>query len=169
VKDKIAEWRALADQASPGPWLFNGRYLRFDTAQFANDKTIYDDVSWQAIDVPLPEYGELEEPQTRRALADGRFIVAAREAVPALLAEVDRLRIANEAQDVLERAYRAAYVVAADAKRAADTAIAVWLTDAGSAVHQQERVAAGRAVEVAEKMLAEAAHNLLAYIRAEKP
>lgn len=98
--ERLAEWRALADAATPGPWGMydddTGRYniaadlektghgyrcrreiCQLDEEPIDNDPTHAD---WTAED---------DDDQVR---ADGEFIAAARSAVPELLAEVERLQ-----------------------------------------------------------------------------
>lgn len=80
------EIRALADAATPGPWEPGTWYGT-------------DDGGWAAIgphhvgseDEHLPHGCEPDCDHHEQAKADARFIAAAREAVPALLAEVERL------------------------------------------------------------------------------
>ena len=84
--EHLEQWRALADAATPGPWLPS------------HNVDAPSDGNWEP-DNPERE-GRGEGPTlvgTYRdvkawAEADAAFIAAARDAVPALLAEVDRLR-----------------------------------------------------------------------------
>mgnify|MGYP003393624822 CR=1 FL=1 len=71
--DKLAEWRRLAEAATKGPWA-TGRISMPGEALLAFGRR----------SLQMPE-------------ADAVFIAAAREAVPALLDEVERLRKALEA------------------------------------------------------------------------
>ena len=82
--------RALCDAASDGPWVLpyeDGAISRTwddrDQAQFPDDDGI-DDISLCAVDED--GLGKID----RRA--DAAFITAAREALPVLIAEVERLR-----------------------------------------------------------------------------
>src|SRR5260221_3437865 len=72
-EETLAAIRARADQATPGPWL--GLYLSGDTITGVKNA---------AGAVGLGEVG--------LTAADHKFITHAREDIPALLAEVERLR-----------------------------------------------------------------------------
>ena len=77
---QLAVWKALADAATPGPWYF--RTCRF------GDK----------IETALHK-GDVIDGEVRDMIIDpcnGDFIADAREAVPALIDEVERLREENE-------------------------------------------------------------------------
>lgn len=78
--EQLAEWRRLADAAWPGPW-----ELELDRNDqqnvYAADRT------WIAL-LPHQCVRSIEEERER----DAEFIAAARAAVPALIAEVERLR-----------------------------------------------------------------------------
>lgn len=91
--EQLAEWRALCDAATPGPWLTwepwpnmrvggEPKYLRLDPCSGPQAVNAHDD--WPVADV--------------------RFIAAARQALPALLADRDRL--VAEKDEARERAER---------------------------------------------------------------
>ena len=100
---KRAEWRRLADEATPGPWCSardGNQYIEtsyLPTAQLVGASRI------EEIRRPWNPHAYVsfgitaEDHETARFLdADADFIAAAREAVPALLDEVARLRNENE-------------------------------------------------------------------------
>jgi hypothetical protein len=77
VDEKIAEWQALADGATKGPWW--PRYGGEPGYIFSSATgRVVADVPSEKSDAIVPD--------------DSRFIAASREAVPALLALVTRLR-----------------------------------------------------------------------------
>jgi hypothetical protein len=75
-EEALARLEQLAAAAMPGPWVASDGLVEADGCRVA-------DVGWG--DVPGAEAGH-----------NGEFIAAAREAVPALCAEVRRLRAENE-------------------------------------------------------------------------
>lgn len=77
--EQIAEWRRLAEAATPGPW----------SAPVETGPTEVHGATPVAITSLVHSVAEKH---------DARFIAAAREAVPALLAEVERLRADYEAR-----------------------------------------------------------------------
>ena len=84
--DELARWRALADAATPGPWMPSG----------STDPVCIGGLYWREGEV-------VERILTDRTDADAAFIAGAREAMPRLLAEVARLRIALRAARDLAR------------------------------------------------------------------
>ena len=78
--ENLQQWRALADAATPGPW-------SAETGHGETGPNYIDSPSGVVAYVYDSYRGTLPN-----AEADAAFIAAAREAVPALLAEVDRLR-----------------------------------------------------------------------------
>jgi hypothetical protein len=86
-KPTLDALKALAENATPGPW---------DTDQEG------DVVSWHhgtASDSPepVPIASPLDDDEDASNPFDMLFVAATREAVPALIAEVERLRAENEA------------------------------------------------------------------------
>lgn len=88
--EHLEQWRALADAATPGPWLPS------------HNVDAPSDGNWEPDNPEREGRGEgptltgLYRDVKAWAEADAAFIAAAREAVPALLAEVQRLRVENE-------------------------------------------------------------------------
>ena len=87
--DDMQTLKALADKATPGPWQFRLQApARFDyelhraEVVSANGDTVMDDTEYYPIGV---------------SHEDQKFCAAARTAVPALIAEVERLRVLVEA------------------------------------------------------------------------
>lgn len=77
--EQLAEWKRLADAATPGPWIWPGDSMYGNGGEREGD----------CFDPPIIEtdsghYGPEEN--------DRDFIAAARTAVPSLIAEVGRLR-----------------------------------------------------------------------------
>jgi hypothetical protein len=82
------EWAKLAEAATPGPWWAD---RAADAARLYGNETF--DV--ESADCPVAVGGPVEDggPYVgAMSEADARFVAAAREAVPALLAEVSQLR-----------------------------------------------------------------------------
>ena len=88
---KLDEWKALADAATPGPWgMCDGGQFDLGTIRRITP------------DDPICELGGFYEPNT---VANATFIAAAREAIPALIGEVERLtRERDELREALEAA-----------------------------------------------------------------
>lgn len=80
AQKQLDKWRRLADAATPGEWWLDFR-------QVFNGEVPYINVCVTTDAADIAGLGEQEECQ-----ADAAFIAAAREAVPALLDEVERLR-----------------------------------------------------------------------------
>jgi hypothetical protein len=83
---QLAEWEALANAASPGPWTTNGKVVRQysdETSKVIAYINSEDDHPW----------GD-----------DALLVAAARTAMPELIAEVRRLRLANSAHEAREAA-----------------------------------------------------------------
>lgn len=80
--EQRAEWRALADKATPGPW---------DTYMVPGTRSeeAYVAVEASETEVRIARY--------EGGHFDGAFIAAARTAVPALLADVERLTAERDA------------------------------------------------------------------------
>lgn len=81
--EQLAEWKTLADNATPGPWTTQKPALDAATG-FAGGVIVAAVARGQGV-YASPPGGSYPE-------NDRRFIAAARTAVPALLAEVERLR-----------------------------------------------------------------------------
>lgn len=82
-QQQINEWRALANGASPGPWTWIEKHGRD-----------YTDEGWSFIpvlDARKDTVCDLASNDADTLQADAAFIAAAREAVPVLLGEVERL------------------------------------------------------------------------------
>jgi len=77
--EQLAEWAALTDAATMGPW----EVRRLSWPQDSRD----------ASDIVSP-FGVISDAENMPKAADAAFIAAARAAVPALIAEVQRLRAA---------------------------------------------------------------------------
>ena len=76
--EQLAEWERLAQQATPGPWTFKtyydasvGHLVGLQGTEFESDSAVY---------------------YTGYRSYDGRFMAEARTMVPALIAEVRRLK-----------------------------------------------------------------------------
>jgi len=73
--EQLAEWRALAAAATEGPWLAHPA------------------MADQPAEISAPNFNGMHEPMLDLlSTEDAAFIAAARTAVPALVAEVERLR-----------------------------------------------------------------------------
>lgn len=87
---RLADWRALAEAATPGPWAWR----------------VTEDRHWAEVTPPPDD----RDGPVARSLADddAAFIAAARDAVPALLDEVERLRAERDraVRDALDEAAR---------------------------------------------------------------
>lgn len=81
----LAEWSRLASAATPGPWRAN------DASEWLTTGPTWEVVFTGPADDPLVA-GEDVALANYVEQADAEFIAAAREAVPALVAEVERLR-----------------------------------------------------------------------------
>lgn len=85
----LAEWRALAEKATPGPWRKHGSVVFFDHENYGDDQ-------WLALSGGIGRDGTTltDSGGFTRAMntGDAAFIAAARIALPALLDEVERLR-----------------------------------------------------------------------------
>lgn len=97
--EQLAEWKRLAEEATPGPWRCEcepdyGHYVHAapGTPTFTGG-----DMSGTLI---TGEFGDSGETLGE---ADSHFIAAARTAVPALVAEVERLREIETAAREFER------------------------------------------------------------------
>lgn len=88
TQEQRQQWRELADAATPGEWMLGYTCGWADGAPYTN-------VNVETIDATIAGLGEQDE-----CTADAAFIVAARAAVPALLADVDAL---TAERDVLRR------------------------------------------------------------------
>ncbi len=77
AQEQLARWRGLADAATPGPWEA--------TSTWSDDGDSYY--------VAVVDGRALLDTYVSMTDADAAFIAAAREAVPALLAEVERLSV----------------------------------------------------------------------------
>lgn len=76
----LAEWRATTEAATPGPW---------HAVRIADE--------WRILDGPQYDAGNfLDRDVYGRADINAAFIATAREAMPLLIAEVERLRDRNE-------------------------------------------------------------------------
>ena len=90
--EHLEQWRALADAATPGPWLPS------------HNVDAPSDGNWEPDNPEREGRGEgptltgLYRDVKAWAEADAAFIAAAREAVPALIAEVERLQAAWSAE-----------------------------------------------------------------------
>jgi len=81
TNEQITEWRRLAEAATPGPWTTDGNEFAVEGRRLGKCYDQYDGVRLAIHD---------------NAIADAAFIAAAREAIPALLAEVERLQHGND-------------------------------------------------------------------------
>jgi len=96
--EQLKEWRALADAATAGPWDYNASFDGWRTIVYFEDTGEIDDG-----DKIMRQAGRIA-----RTYVDGdklnpgnaAFIAAAREAVPALIDEVERLRARLENADL---------------------------------------------------------------------
>lgn len=77
-KSKIEEWRQIANGATPGPW----SYDRDEGEIHADSRSTSDGEPWHV--VPAQAEGHIKT-------NDGLFVALSREAVPALIEEVERL------------------------------------------------------------------------------
>jgi hypothetical protein len=86
---QFEEWKRLAEEATPGPWEHDGDALSWDEEQgYASEHVVTSVGEWRQ---QSPDTGAAMAQQAR----DAHFIAAAREAVPALIAEVERLQRAQ--------------------------------------------------------------------------
>jgi len=102
---ELAEWERLANEATAGPWYFNG-YSAIFSGPLSNE---YDRIEREieakyGDGAPTSAFAALPETQcayvpvvggdtgTAQGMKDAAFIAAAREALPRLVAEVRRLR-----------------------------------------------------------------------------
>lgn len=98
TQDELDRLEALANAATPGPWVVNGgvpeQVVHSPTKRHPN-RTSFMPIVWlQQTDYASGEYvADMMD-------GDAQFIAAARDAVPALVAEVKRLR------GLVEAAYR---------------------------------------------------------------
>ena len=79
----LARWEALADQATPGPWTARHRDSSNPTQDPARDG---EHLGWHLDPLAVPDRGQIVRG------ADAAFLAESRTAVPALVAEVRRLR-----------------------------------------------------------------------------
>lgn len=90
--EQIAEWKDAAEKATPGPWFmhdFANPLVSRDPC--AQDVTV-SCASPDHIEVAHMSGGLYGYKGISQAQADAHFIALSREAVPALIAEVERLR-----------------------------------------------------------------------------
>lgn len=96
TEQQLAEWERLAGEATPGPWIWN-RDTRDLLPRLENEDGDRKELWW--------------------CDADDCFIAAARDAVPALVAEVRRLRRAeHNLRSGFQQKLSAAYLEAARAR-----------------------------------------------------
>jgi hypothetical protein len=90
--EDLAAWAALTDAATPGPWFASGGPWRTEGLVYAGHADPH--YGTCVADCMEPQYIELESERIEdsNCLNDAAFIAAARTALPALLAEVARLR-----------------------------------------------------------------------------
>lgn len=94
--EKLTELEALAAEATRGPWEPTVSYV--ECTEPCNAPGYWcADVPAHAFPGPLSEHTP-----SMKAQADSNFIAAARDAVPALVAEVRRLRTLDDLRDLLE-------------------------------------------------------------------
>lgn len=101
TQDELDRLEALANAATPGPWVANGgvpeQVIHCPTKRHPNRTTFHSIVWLTQTDYASGEYyADMMD-------GDAQFIAAARDAVPALVAEVRRLR------GLVEAAYREGY------------------------------------------------------------
>lgn len=95
--EQLAEIKARCEAATEGPWEYDER-VRVAAVYSGERRNCF--LDWEPNDwlsyykFPVSAYGE--ELTDEQRLATMRFIAHAREDIPALLAEVDRLRAENE-------------------------------------------------------------------------
>ena len=86
TQEHLEQWRALADAATPGPWRGDTDRGELKYAVLGGDRELV-----IKVDHKNAESGFVGD----NGENDGAFVLAARTAVPALLAEVERLRAEN--------------------------------------------------------------------------
>lgn len=88
TNEQLAEWKGLAEKATPGPWSKRNKvgYVYSDDPQSSCVVAVCGDF----LDKELTRFNG------DRWNADGDFIAASREAIPALIAEIERLKAALE-------------------------------------------------------------------------
>jgi len=99
--EELQAIRARVEAATPGPWKVEGRHPSYSPDRFQVDGivTAYDDP--ERADFPRPiQIVETDSGCYPPYLADAEFIAQARTDVPALLAEVERLRAELHAHEV---------------------------------------------------------------------
>lgn len=89
--EQLAEWRALAEAATPGPWTILGRG---SDSWFVRGPVVPNLESLTGVDEDRSHIAVCQAVWRTAAEADANqaFIAAARTGVPALLAEVERLK-----------------------------------------------------------------------------
>jgi hypothetical protein len=88
--DELAAIKQRAEKATPGPWFAHGATVSPDPAS--------DHHGWPPDPQCLAALNDGEYVANPNAGADAEFIAAARGDVPALLAEIERLRVALRVQ-----------------------------------------------------------------------
>lgn len=114
--EQLAAWKALADAATAGPWVRKEYYentvdqhLEAYAIQLQAGMLDGPDRVWPAVDHVIADDGTIciagNGPTSRQ---NGDFVAAAREAMPALIAEVERLQLGTtKARIALELAKKA--------------------------------------------------------------
>lgn len=132
--ERAAEWRALADAATPGPW-----HAHFGTH---GDPEVVLDPAWSK----FTRVADVSTASGDYGRADARFIAAARDAVPALLDLVERLTGERDAalRELLAETYRpeGGEIVMRElgrVKAERDAARAAALREAAAEVHTEAR------------------------------
>lgn len=97
TQEQLDHWQKLADDAKPGPWTWYAEDASMVTL-CQKDKELEVVVLWSTRCESCAKHVTNDQASADRLLCgwpskeDGDFILAAREAVPALLAEVKRLQ-----------------------------------------------------------------------------
>lgn len=87
---KLAEWTALAEAATPGPWEYNEESFK---AEYFGTRRNYPDVVAES---GIDEYTRWDSLIDLPSEEDARFISASRTALPEAIAEIRELRAENE-------------------------------------------------------------------------
>lgn len=91
--EQLREWKALADKATPGPWGSAGGYL---TVRNPNGGSFTMSI-WHTDEMGQEHRSAAFQAVPFARANDAAFIAASRTAVPALCAEVERLKKQAEA------------------------------------------------------------------------
>lgn len=119
--DELARLKLLAEKATPGPWFVVGARAKIKYEQ-CHMISRYDEADKKDENIAVVWYDE----KTGLGLSDAAFIASSREAIPSLIAEVERLREAlKELTDAIESGLCNSGTPAADPPERLDMAMTV--------------------------------------------